>query len=164
MHKVLRARVSVDIRLHAGLFCDIFVKGETSVKNSEKKAQTKEAESFHKWEDSREYHSAGNRVANHLEPSLVEVTLNTASETERERLFTQVSIDEEQEESCVEVLDKESHLSCLFQLFSLSWVANPGNKSDADRSQDEVDASDEVLERVKPKEDFKLNRLELTAD
>ena len=134
------------------------------VEESGQPAQSKEYKELDDGPEQDEDQGANHRVARDLEPGSVEVATSPTENARVKELLAQVGIHEKQKEDRVEELQVESQLGCLVQLLSLSWVAYPLNETDADCSQDKVESSDEVLERVEPDKDLELHRFVFLAD
>ena len=164
MHHVDGSTVSVDVSLDACLLGLVWISAESAVEDSSEKTQGEEAADFQNGEDHTEDHGAGDGVTDNLEPSLVEVTLESTSKAEGEWLLAKISIDKEQEEGSVEELHVEGNFSGLIELLSLSGISDPPDKLDAQCSEDKIDTGDEVLEGVEPEENLEGNGGVLSTD
>jgi len=99
-------------------------------------------------EPSVEKHGVYDNVSNGSKPSWIEITVGTGSNTKRDRLFAEVSINQKENEGSVEELEPEGEFCDVHKLHSFSLEVNPCNQGDNYGSNNIVHSCNEVTKRV----------------
>lgn len=144
MHQVDGTGVGINVRLDACLLCLVPVTAAATIKKTEEKAHGKVAESLQEREKCVEVHSSADGVSNGAEPRAIKVGELSMREPKVKGLLVPVGTNEKQEDGRVEELHNESDSGRLGQALGLCRKADPVNKSDTDRSQDEIDNGQHV--------------------